>query len=219
MIEKGVEILKSQTYIYDRSRKNSVAPDALRQKRSLADLLPSEQNLWYTASVDQRRWRYDTAPVEIDTVSPGTSRQKPSIADLVADQNALGSASTALEPEKTASRARPTKTDPQTTEARYITVSSPPPRVESFRKQRKGPYFKAQINANVYLSRKLGYLLLAGEPEKKGEELQIPVFHAFIGMEKPIGMLREDAHTFEIIDDPDLMSNLIRNTKEGLDEQ
>jgi hypothetical protein len=213
-IEKSVEIRESQTYIRDRSRKNSVSPDARSlpsseakgQKRSLADLLPGEQNLWYAASVDFRHWTYDTAPVEIDTVSPpfresstGASRQKPSIANWVTDQNALGSASTVLEPNR-----------PQTPEAKHITVDSPSPRVESFRKQRRGPYFKTQINANVYLSSKLGHLLLAGEPQKKGEELQIPVFHAFIGMEQPIGMLRADAHTFQMIDDPDVMSTLMR---------
>ena len=98
-------------------------------------------------------------------------------------------------------------------EARYITVDSLPPRVESFRKQRRGPYFKAQINATVYLSRKLGHLLLAGEPQKKGEEIQIPVFHAFIGMEQPIGMLRADAHTLQMIDDPDVMSTLHKSSE------
>ena len=131
----------------------------------------------------------------------------PSIADWVSGgQNALGSPSTALEPEKPVS-------SPQTTEARYIMVDSPPPRVESFRKQRSGPYFKAQINATVYLSSKLGHLLLAGEPQKKGEELQIPVFHAFIGMEQPIGFLRADAHTFQMIDDPDVMSTLHKSSE------
>ena len=208
MIEKSVDIRESQTYIRDRRQKNSVSPGALRQKRSLADLLPDEQNLWYAASVDERRWTYITAPVGTDTVSPDAFRQKPSLPDWVSGgQNALWPPSAALEPEQPVS-------SPQTTEARYITVDSPPPRVESFRKQRRGPYFKAQINATVYLSRKLGHLLLAVEPHKKVEELQIPVYHAFIGMGKPIGFLRADAHTFQMIDDPDVMSTLIRNTRE-----
>jgi hypothetical protein len=121
-------------------------------------------------------------------------------------------------PEKTTSCAHPIALNPglfgTETESKYITVDSLPPRVEAFRKQRKVPYFRAQINANVYLSSKFGHLLQASEPQKKGKELHIPVFHAFIGMEKPIGMLRADAHTFEIIDDPDLTNNLIRNTSE-----
>ena len=35
-----------------------------------------------------------------------------------------------------------------------------------------------QVNANIYLVNKLGNLLLAGEPQQVGNELQIPVYHA-----------------------------------------
>ncbi len=102
----------------------------------------------------------------------------------------------------------------KTIEDKYITVDYPPPRAEYFRKQQRQPYFKAQVKANVYLGRQFGNMLLAGEPQKNGEELLIPVYHGRIGVGKPIGSLRADAHTFELLEEPNLLCKLREVTSE-----
>ena len=90
----------------------------------------------------------------------------------------------------------------------YITVDKPPEKAEKFRQQRKAPYFKAQVNANIYLVNNIGHLLLAGEPERVGDELRIPVYHSTFGSEEPIGFLSADAHTLKVYEHPQLLRKL-----------
>ncbi len=93
-------------------------------------------------------------------------------------------------------------------ESRYITIDSPPEKADPFRRQMKKPYFRAQVNANMYLVNHLGNLLLAGEPQQVGDELQIPVYHSSVGSKKPIGFLSADPRTLKVYDDPGLLQQL-----------
>ncbi len=94
------------------------------------------------------------------------------------------------------------------TNRQKVTIDALPPRARKFRQWSMKPYFQAQVNANVYLGQKIGNMLLAGEPQKNGEEIHIPVHHGFIGWEKQVGVLRANADTFEIIDDKEVISKI-----------
>ena len=78
----------------------------------------------------------------------------------------------------------------------------------------KKPYFRTQVNANIYLVNKLGNLLLAGEPQQVGDELQIPVYHSFVGSEKPIGFLAAAPRTLTVYDHSGLLRHLRRVVNE-----
>ena len=93
-------------------------------------------------------------------------------------------------------------------ESQYITIDSPPEKANKFRQQMKKPYFRAQVNANLYLVNNLGNLLLAGEPQRVGDELQIPVYHSSVGSETPICFLSADPRTLKVYDDPGLLRQL-----------
>jgi hypothetical protein len=99
-------------------------------------------------------------------------------------------------------------TDAIPSESQYITIDSPPKKAEKFRQQMKKPYFRAQVNANIYLVNNLGNLLLAGEPQRVEETLQIPVYYSRVGAEKPIGFLSADPHTLKVYDEPRLLRQL-----------
>ncbi len=94
------------------------------------------------------------------------------------------------------------------------TIDALPRRARKFRQWSMKPYFQAQVNANVYLGQKIGNMLLAGEPQKNGQELHIPVHHGLIGWEKQVGVLRANVDTFEIIDDKAVISKIRRTIDE-----
>ena len=101
-------------------------------------------------------------------------------------------------------------------ESRYITIDSPLEKADKFRRQMKKPYFRAQVNANIYLVNHLGNLLLAGEPQQIGDELQIPVYHSAVGSETPIGFLSADPRTLKVYDEPSLLRQLKKVVNELL---
>lgn len=92
----------------------------------------------------------------------------------------------------------------------YITIEKPPEKAKKFIRQMEKPYFRAQVNANVYLVHNIGHLLLAGEPQVVDAELQIPVYHSWVGSEKPIGFLSADPRTQKVYDEPQVLRKLIK---------
>ena len=102
----------------------------------------------------------------------------------------------------------------QNQNSQYITVEESPEKADRFRQQMKKPYFRAQVNANVYLVNNLGHLLLAGEPQLAGHELHIPVYHSFIGQKESIGFLCANPQTLKVYDDPDLWRTLRKTVGE-----